>query len=208
MKRLLSLIYLLFVSGLLIPLPTNCQTYFQSSVVNALDTPLKKIMILHLGENYDIRKTVEGEITYWLSKFKFIAAPSNRFFNHSRIPTQENIIKVLEDNNFDGILTTIFVNIESKERFENPQSAYNLSPNSPTFYNILDSYQNKYSTGYVIQETAFVVETKLFEAIDKQNLYEASTETYQTQSMDLAVENFSKSIARDLKKSKLLEKNK
>jgi hypothetical protein len=108
-------------------------------------------MILHLGENFDIRKTMEGEITYRLNKLKFDATQSYKYFNHQRIPTKENIIKILKENDFDGILTTAFVTIESKERFENPQAAYNLTPNSPTFYNFLDSYQNKYSTGYTLQ---------------------------------------------------------
>jgi len=163
-------------------------------------------MILHLGEDYDIRKTMEGEITYWLSKFKFSAAQSYRYFNHQRIPIKENIIKVLKENDFDGILTTAFVTIESKERYENPQAAYNLSPNSPTFYNFLDSYQNKYSTGYTIQENAFVIDTKLFKSDDEKVLYQTTTETFQPQSLDRAIEDFSKSIARDIKKNKLLEK--
>jgi hypothetical protein len=185
---------------------TLSQTNIQSSSVKEMDSKLDNIMILHLGEIYDTRKTVEGEITFWLSKYKFSASPSNRYFDHERIPTKEQIIKVLNENGFDGILTTVFTDIETKERFENPQAAYNLTPTSPTIYNFLDSYQNKYSTGYTIQEKAFVVHSKLFKTSDESVLYEASTETYQPQSLDAAVENFSKSIAKELKKSKVLEK--
>ena len=208
MKLLLSLTRLLLVTCFLIPSISMSQTNLQSSAVSEVDSQLKKIMILHLGENYDTRKTVEGEITFWLNKYKFRAAPSNRYFNHQRIPTKENIIKVLKENDFDGILTTAFVTIESKERFENPQSAYNLTLNSPTFYNFLDSYQNKYSTGYTIQENTFVIDIKLFKSDDEKILYQASTETQQSQSLDQTVEDFSKTITKDLKKSKLLEKNK
>jgi hypothetical protein len=182
------------------------QTNIQSSSINEMDLKLDNIMILHLGENYDTRKTVEGEITFWLSKYKFTASPSNRYFDHKRIPTKDQIVKVLKENEFDGILTTVFTDIETKERFENPQAAYNLTPTSPTIYNFLDSYQNKYSTGYTIQEKAFVVHSKLFKTSDESILYEATTETYQPQSLDIAVENFSKSIAKELKKSKVLEK--
>lgn len=182
------------------------QTNVQSSTLKEMDTKLDNIMILHLGEIYDTRKTVEGEITFWLSKYKFSASPSNRYFDHKRIPTKDQIVKVLKENGFDGILTTVFTDIETKERFENPQAAYNLTPTSPTIYNFLDSYQNKYSTGYTIQEKAFIVHSKLFKTSDESVLYEASTETYQPQSLDIAVEDFSKSIAKELKKSKVLEK--
>jgi hypothetical protein len=182
------------------------QTNVQSSTIKDMDSKLDNIMILHLGEIYDTRKTVEGEITFWLNKYKFSASPSNRYFDHQRIPTKDQIIKVLNENGFDGILTTVFTDIETKERFENPQAAYNLTPTSPTIYNFLDSYQNKYSTGYTIQEKAFIVHSKLFKTSDESVLYEASTETYQPQSLDAAVENFSKSIAKELKKSKVLEK--
>jgi len=206
MKPLLSFNRLFIIFCFLIPSVSMSQTSFQSSAVTEVESTLKKIMILHLGENYDTRKTIEGEITFWLNKHKFNAAPSNRFFDHKRMPTKENVIKILKDNGFDGVLTTAFVTIESKERFENPQAAYNLTLNSPTFYNFLDSYQNKYSTGYTIQENAFVIDTKLFDSDEEYVLYQASTETYQPESLDQAIEDFSKAIAKDLKKSKLLEK--
>jgi hypothetical protein len=208
MKHLLMVTGLFFVLGYAVPSNLLSQTYFHSSSVNEIDTLLKKIMILHLGEDLDIRKTVEGEITYWLNKYHFNAAPSYRYFNSNRIPTWENINEILKENDFDGILTTTFVSIESKERFENTQSAYNLTPNSPTFYNFLDSYKNKYNVGYTVLEKAFIVDTKLFSTKSEQNLFQASTETYQPQSMDIAVEDFSKSIAKHLKKSKLLERTK
>ena len=67
------------------------QTNIQSSDIKAMDSKLDNIMILHLGEIYDTRKTVEGEITFWLSKYKFSASPSNRYFDHQRIPTKDQI---------------------------------------------------------------------------------------------------------------------
>jgi len=206
MNRKLSISGLILVISFILVTNSSGQTNIQSSSINEMDLKLDNIMILHLGENYDTRKTVEGEITFWLSKYKFTASPSNRYFDHKRIPTKDQIVKVLKENEFDGILTTVFTDIETKERFENPQAAYNLTPTSPTIYNFLDSYQNKYSTGYTIQEKAFVVHSRLFKTSDESILYEATTETYQPQSLDIAVENFSKSIAKELKKSKVLEK--
>ena len=206
MNRKLSIPGLILVISFIVVTNASGQTNIQSSSINEMDLKLDNIMILHLGEVYDTRKTVEGEITFWLSKYKFTASPSNRYFDHKRIPTKDQIVKVLKENEFDGILTTVFTDIETKERFENPQAAYNLTPTSPTIYNFLDSYQNKYSTGYTIQEKAFVVHSKLFKTSDESILYEATTETYQPQSLDIAVEDFSKSIAKELKKSKVLEK--
>ena len=206
MNQKLSISGLFLIICLIMSFNAFSQTNVQSSAINEVDSQLGNIMILHLGENFDTRKTVEGEITFWLSKFKFSASPSNRYFEHKRIPTKDQIVEVLKKNGFDGILTTVFTDIETKERFENPQAAYNLTPTSPTIYNFLDSYQNKYSTGYTIQEKAFVVYSRLFKTIDETVLYEASTETYQPQSLDLAVEDFSKSIAKELKKSKVLKK--
>ena len=206
MNRKLYISGLLLIASFVLVCNTFSQTNVQSSAINEMDSQLDNVMILHLGENYDTRKTVEGEITFWLSKYKFSASPSNRYFEHKRIPTKDQIVEVLKKNGFDGILTTVFTDIETKERFENPQAAYNLTPTSPTIYNFLDSYQNKYSTGYTIQEKAFVVHSKLFKTDDESVLYEATTETYQPQSLDLAVEDFSKYIAKELKKSKVLKK--
>lgn len=206
MNRKLSIPGLILAICFVVVSNASGQTNIQSSSIKEMELKLDNIMIIHLGENYDTRKTVEGEITFWLSKYKFSASPSNRYFDHKRVPTKDQIVKVLKENEFDGILTTVFTDIETKERFENPQAAYNLTPTSPTIYNFLDSYQNKYSTGYTIQEKAFVVHSKLFKTSDESILYEATTETYQPQSLDIAVEDFSKSIAKELKKSKVLEK--
>ena len=206
MKRLLYFPGLVLILCFSVSITLNGQTTIQSSAINEENVQLDNIMVIHLGENYDTRKTVEGEITYRLNKYKYNVSPSNRYFNHKRIPTKEQILKVLQDNEFDGVLATVFTDIQAKERFENPQAAYNLTPTSPTFYNFLDSYQNKYSTGYTIQETAFVVHTRLFKADDETVIYQAFTETFQPQTLDMAVEDFSKSIAKELKKSKVLKK--
>lgn len=201
-------IWFLFIAFILLPGQSKSQTQFESTNISEVENKVKKIMILHLGEIYDNRKTVESEITYWLNKYKFDASPSHRYFDQNQIPKKEKIKEVLTKNDFDGILTTLVITLEAKESFKNPQSAYNLNLNSPTFYNYLDSYQNKYSTGYTIQENSIVVKTSLFITENEQIIYEATSKTEQAETFDVAVESFSKAIAKSLKSSKLLEKKK
>lgn len=208
MKLSHSYIAILFIAYFIFPLHSMSQTRFESTNVSEIDAKIKKVMILHLGEIYDIRKTLESEITYWLNKYKFDATPSYRYFEQNQVPTKENIKKTLKENNFDAILTTVVVTLASKEKFENPQSAYNLTINSPTFYNYLDTYQNKYSTGYTVQEKTFVVQTNLFMVDDEKAIYKATTQTDQPGTMDFAIQDFSKAIAKSLKSSKVLDKKK
>ncbi len=201
-------IAILFVAYFIFPLHSMSQTRFESTNVSEIDTKVKKVMILHLGEIYDNRKILESEITYWLNKYKFDASPSYRYFEQNHVPTKENIKKILKENNFDAILTTAVVTFVSKEKYENPQSAYNLTINSPTFYNYLDTYQNKYSTGYTFQEKTFIVQTNLFRIDDEKTIYKATTQTDQPETMDLAIQDFSKAIAKSLKSNKVLDKKK
>jgi len=208
MKLIQYFIGILFIAFFIFPFDSISQTRFESTTVGEIDNKLKKVMILHLGEVYDTRKTIESEITYWLNKYKYDASPSFRYFDQNQVPKKENIKTILKENDFDAILTTVLTTLESKEKFENPQSAYNLTINSPTFYNYLDSYQNKYSTGYSVQQKTFVVQTNLFLADDERIIYTAITQTDQPGSVDLAVQEFAKAIAKSLKTSKLFDKKK
>jgi hypothetical protein len=104
------------------------------------------------------------------------------------------------------VLITRLQDIDARERYENTQQRYSSSPSDPVFYNYLDSYRNQYTTGYNFLELIYIVNTELYSVGEERLIYKSTTETRESDTQDFAVEDFSKSIAKSLNRTDLLEK--
>jgi hypothetical protein len=170
---------------------------------------LKKIMIMFLGSNYDKRKIVEDEITYYINNSGFEALQSVRYLQKIDTLKSEDIIKALEENGFDGLLVIEIVDVDLKEKRVNAKMTYGPSPD--TGYPFMVDYFSiyfRYSEGYERIDTSFELETSLFRLEDKSLIYSNTSSAYDKGDIDLALEGFAKSTARKLKNSKTLLKTK
>jgi len=173
---------------------------------------LKKIMIMYLGSNYENRKTVESEITYYINDNGFEALQSYKYFTVTHIPQPDTIIMALEDNGFDGLLVVEVVDVDLKKERVNAKMTYGPAPGPGTpylygFYNYFSIYF-RYSEGYERIDTKFELETSLFRLVDKSLIYSHTTTAYNKGDIDIALEGFAKKTANNLKKSKKLLKTK
>jgi hypothetical protein len=166
---------------------------------------IKKVMVLHLGNDFENRKVIEDELTFWINHYQHNAFPSHRFFDDKSLPGKLELARIFTEQNFDGIVITQVDDIEIKDRFANTQNRYNTSPNEPVFYNYIDSYKNKYSTGYTFQEKSYVVNTRIYTTSDPDRwIYDSTTKTIETGSLDSAVEDFAKAISKNIHQNKIL----
>ena len=171
------------------------------------EAQLRKIMILFLGHNYEKRKTVESEITYYINDAGFEALQSYKYFTETDLPETETIIKALEDNGFDGLLVIEIMDIELKKERVNAKMNYGYGPGTPFMFDYFSIYR-RYSEGYERIDTSFELGTSLFRLEDKSLIYSDTSEAYDKGNIDMALEGFAKEIARKLKKSKTLLKTK
>ena len=171
---------------------------------------LKKIMIMYLGSNYENRKTVESEITYYINDSGFEALQSHKYFTVTHIPQPDTIIMALEDNGFDGLLIVEVVDVDLKKERVNAKMTYGPAPGAGTPYLIHNyfSVYFRYSVGYERINTKFELETSLFRLDDKSLIYSHTTTAYNKGDIDIALEGFAKKTANNLKKSKKLLKTK
>jgi hypothetical protein len=172
-----------------------------------IEQQLKKIMVLYLGTNYEKRKMVESEVTYYINDSGFEAQQSFRHFNETDLPDTETIINTLEKNGFDGILVIEVVDVELKKERVNAHMTYGRGPGAPYLYDYFSIYR-RYSEGYDRIETAFELETSLFRLEDKSLIYSNMSKAYNKGDIDLALEGFAKATAKKLKSSKALLKTK
>jgi hypothetical protein len=171
------------------------------------DEKLKKIMILFLGKNYENRKSVEGELTYYINDKGFDALPSSKYIPGIGLPNKETVISALEDNDFDGILIVQVVDLNVKQKWVNAKMKYGNSTIAPVFLNYYD-LSLQYTPGYSTQEISYEVESTLFRLSDKAAVFTTTSEAYDQESLDLAMESFAQSTADQLKRSKTLLKTK
>ena len=168
---------------------------------------LKKIMVLYLGSNYEKRKIVESEITYYINDRGFEALQSYKYFTETEIPEVEVIVKTLEDNGFDGILVIEIVDVDLKKERVNAHMTYGPSPGTPYMQRYFSIYF-RYSEGYERIETSFELETSLFRLEDKSLAFSNTSQAYDKGDIDLALEGFAKQTAKKLSSSKTLLKTK
>lgn len=171
---------------------------------------LEKIMIMYLGSNYENRKVVESEITYWINNSGYEALQSHKYFTVTHIPSADTIIMALEDNGFDGLLVVEVVDVDLKKERVNAKMTYGPAPGQGTPYLIHNyfSVYFRYSEGYDRINTKFELETSLFQLEDKSLIYSNTSTAYNKGDIDIALEGFAKKTAKNLKKSNTLLKTK
>ena len=203
------LIRLLIISAVLVSL-SHCasqQTYINSENKSDIDKKYANILFLHYGRDFENRKTIENEVAYWLRDKGYQVTPSIDVYENSVLPSPEVIKRTIKAGMFDGLLISRVRDIKEKDMHSDTQGRYSsYDPNIVTYYSWFDRQANMNTQGYSFQEKAFVVETRLFDAETEKVVYSVITKSYDSESFDFVVENFSKSIVKTLNKSKLLER--
>ncbi len=171
------------------------------------DEKLKKIMILFIGKKYENRKSLEGELTYYINEKGFDALPSTKYIPGIGLPDKETVIKTLEENDFDGILLVQVIDLDVKEKWVNAKLKYGNRQTSPIFFSYYD-LSLQYTPGYSTQEISYELECSLFRTSDKSMLFSTNSKAYDRESLDLAMEGYAKNMADQLKRSKTLLKTK
>ena len=172
-----------------------------------MEQKMRKIMVMYLGSNYEKRKLVESEVTYYINDAGFEAQQSSRYFQENKLPDTESIIRMLEENKFDGLLVIEVVDVDLKKERVNAHMTYGPGRGAPYMYDYFSIYR-RYSEGYDRIETAFELETSLFRLEDKSLVYSNSSKAYNKGDIDIALEGFAKATAKKLKNSKTMLKTK
>lgn len=202
MKRLL----VFFLSVFIVSISLQAQTDITIIKKTQTSNPLKKVLILSPVKNFENRKTLENEISWWMNDRGYAAYACNKLQKNESLPSSELIKSLVDENGFDGILISNLVDVQMKERYESNPEKNRYNPTVPTAYNYLDANQNAYNMGYNYNSKSFEVNTKLFEVDSDSVLFESNSNTYESSNIENAIEGYARSLSKALKKSKILEK--
>jgi hypothetical protein len=203
MPRLIALITLMWI---LAPGLNWAQTSVKTEKIGTPGHPFSKVMIVALNKMFENRKTVEEELTWWISDKGYNAFPYQKFNSSRELPVKDQIKAAIDSNNFDAVLISSVKDIQQKERYEHNPQGYYYSPLTPTFYNYLDTYNYIYSIGYTYNTKTYVVETLLFDIASEQPVLRITSSTYEDVELDKAIESYAKALSKALMKSKMLAK--
>jgi len=163
------------------------------------------VLLLHYGKDFENRKTIENEVAYWLRDKGYKVTPSIDVYNNKILPSVELIKKTISTGDFDALLISRVQDVKQQDIHTDTQARYSsYDPYATTYYSWFNRQANMNTQGYSFREKAFIVETRLFDKETEKVVYSITTKTFDSESFDSVVEDFSKSIVKSIDKSKLL----
>ena len=126
--------------------------------------------------------------------------------NKKDLYTKEEIIKLIEEKNVNGVITMRLKDVDEKDRYTTSRGYLNGAYNQPNyFFNYIDSYSNVNSWSYQSQQTV-VVEANLFDSQSQSLIYQVDATIKNAEGAEDRAGEFCASFAKSFDKSGLLKK--
>ncbi len=152
----------LFVMMLLLITVSSCSPKLGSTWMapNYTDRSFQKIAVVAITENLEARQDFEQTAVKLLAKQGINAVGSMNIFPPNMSPkddTPENIIKILKDNQLDGVITIGMLDESESERYEHGESLGYV-----TYYRVGDhiiaNYNRIETPGYYVATKNYLIE--------------------------------------------------
>lgn len=189
-------------------LMSSCSSVkIQRSDKIAKDTKLDRVLIIAMTKNYDTRAMYEKELSFRLRQkgynmFSSVNIDKSRKGQYSK----EEILKLIDEKNINGVITMKLVDITTKEKYTtSDRYISDLYNQHNYFYNYIDTYYNVYSWQYQ-PDKRVTVEADLFDAADKSMIFRAEATSKNTDSQEERAGYLTNQFTKALAKSGLLKK--
>ena len=159
---------------------------------------IKNVMVISLSPLKENRELIEWEVVYKLRDKGYKTGPSHAFVEGDL--TEENILKAMDDNGFDGALTVALKGTRSETQYQR-SDRYLSDPNYVYFSNYFDA-----TYGARINTTVFIVETNGYQREDEKLVFTALSESFNLGDLETVVDDFALGVANAIHKAKILEK--
>lgn len=179
--------------------------------------PYKKVLVLAVSENGQIRQVVEQGIADELSKagieslvasLKMPGGLDKENPDDIRAPAE----KVVKESGVDSVLVAVLVQEEMRQEYEPPTREYVAVANVPYFMGygayVGYHYQTVYTPGYITEEQNYFVQSSLFDATNGKRVWSAQSKTMNPAGVQEGVEGFSALVVGRLLSDSMLTKRK
>lgn len=200
------MIYNILRSIIILIVVSSCSTVSnQATKSNTSTAQLDRVLIIAMSKQYETRKMYEQELSYKLREMGYNMFSSvNVDKSKKNLYTRDEILELIKEKNIGGVVTIRLKDLSSKERYTQ-STRFMADSQHNYFFNYIDSYYGVYNWSYQ-QEKTVVVETILFDADDKTMVFQIDSTIKNAESDEERADELTKSIAKNLSKSKLLKK--
>ncbi len=174
---------------------------------NPSTASLDRILIIAMTNQYESRKMYEQELSYRLREKGYNMFSSINVDKEKKdLFTKEEILKLIDEKNIDGVITMRLKEITIKEKYGTSDRYISDMYNQHNyFFNYIDTYYNVYSWSYQPEQTV-IVEASLFDASDKSLIYLVEATRKNSESEEELAGELTESFAKALEGSGLLKK--
>ncbi|GEM_PF-2643366 len=165
---------------------------------------ISRLLIIVLVGNQENRQTFEDEIQIQLAVKGYASIQSHKTaLNTGEKITREEVISVVEENNYDGVLLLKLLDADQEVNYTTSDK-YDYS-GDVYFYNYAYSYFPRNWDS--VKEIKIVIESDLFYAGDKSLVFSDLSNKIVTDNAEEFIGKFSKKLVNKLIKGKYLKKN-
>lgn len=170
------------------------------------DKPLKKILVLGVFNEDEIRRMYENKVVNAIGKDSAIAGytlmPEVKDYDE-----KEEIIAAVKKSNADAVMIATMVGFEQKENYRAPE-VVGYVPSLGLGHGVYDyyavSYERVYDRGHTVKNTTVKLEATVFSAKTKKMVWAGSTKSVNLESRGKLVDDVAGLIVADMKKAELL----
>lgn len=217
----------LTIVGMLLLGLTACKTSTSTRISQSFRNPgfeetvFKKLFVLGVAEDQGKRKAFEDAFATAIVKKGGGAQASWTILPESTLLTEEQIHSAVENNQFDGMLTTRLLSVDTKNTKYTPPRKYNRGRKAlgfvpagwgpgmgmgwggfHNFYAI--SFTEVHRPGYFDTSKTFRLETNLYSAATQDLVWTALSETVDPKSVADILKSMTTTVAKRLRKEGLI----
>jgi len=215
----------LTIVGMLLLGLTACKTPTSTRISQSFRNPgfeetvFTKLFVLGVAEDQGKRKAFEDAFATAIVKKGGGAQASWTILPESTLLSEEQIHSAVESNQFDGMLTTRLLSVDTKNTKYTPPKKYNRGrkalgfvPAGPSwgmgwggfhnFYAI--SFTEVHRPGYFDTSKTFRLETNLYSAATQDLVWTGLSETVDPKSVPDLLESMTRAVAKGLRKEGLI----
>jgi len=191
-KVLGSIIVVLFVSFMNACATTELTSVWKNEAYQG--GPLRKILIIGVDRNQDMKKLLENEFVLQLKATGIDAVPSHTVLPEDTILEKETITAKISELRIDSVLITTLVDVQETEAYESPTFF------APTgFYGYYMQCCYNVMSGYNVE-----IETRIFDAHYDTLIWSALSATVLERAREKTIQSYIASIVNELQIAKLL----
>jgi len=175
------------------------------STPNKTEGEIKTILVAALSPVPENRITAEEEMVYWLRKNKYNAFASIDFIKpEKRLPRPEEIEKILNENNLDGLITLRLKDVEEDSRYVSANERNAMTINQGYYYNYMNAWNAYFVPGYYSKAKMITIESNVYETSDGKIVFTADSDAMQATNIEYTISDLVQGVVSNIKTSKVL----